>query len=381
MNGHPRVPALDDVRHFLQGAGATQSPWRYELIKQKEPERIAIARAPSSPEASPSMNAKIITTKPAQQEQAFASDEARWQAMAAGEYIPPSNRVEVPTEKAAPQAQAKIIHLPPRAINGSFKLEQNLGCELPVCAANRRAVDDIAIEIVTDDGTQWRLVRTADSKLPSPEHYPYWLWFLDRCQAAAERGEEKAPVIILDPVELFDLFGGQRGGAQYHYLDDAFERFSSLVIKNRSAVVMKGQLFEERGNLGTLCLYRSWRARPEKDQQVFDFAKGGLMPGPVLWASVRAGYLKSIPLSPLRELGYVGQRLYTYLSKHCQPGGKFVISASKLLPKIPMRCPPDQLKKELRKHHDQLERVGFLASADFEGRGQELKLVYRRAAR
>jgi hypothetical protein len=324
------------------------------------------------------MTAKISITQTSQQEQTFASDEKRWQAMAAGEYAPPANRVASPTEKTPPAGEAKIIRLPPRSLSGSFKLEQNLGCELPVCAANRRAVDEIAIEVVTDDGTQWRLVRTADSKLPSPEHYPYWLWFLDRCQAAAERGEENAPVIMLDPVELFDIFGGQRGGAQYNYLDDAFERFSSLVIKNRAAFVMKGELIEERGNLGTLCLYRSWRARPERDQHVFDFAKGGLMPGPVLWSSVRAGYLKSIPLAPLRELGYVGQRLYTYLSKHCQPSGKFVISASKLLPKIPMRCPPDQLKKELRKHHEQLGKVGFLASSDFDGRGQDLKLVYRR---
>ena len=30
-----------------------------------------------------------------------------------------------------------------------------------------------------------------------------------------------------------------------------------------------------------------------------------------------------------------------------QPGGEFVISARKLLPKIPMHCPPDQLKYNL----------------------------------
>jgi hypothetical protein len=325
------------------------------------------------------MSASNITnTQTPRQERTFSSDEERWRAIANGEIIPPTARAEAPAAKEKPPTQAKIIHLPPRSLEGSFKLEQNLGCELPVCAPNRRAVDEIAIEVVTDDGTQWRLVRTADSKLPAPEHYPYWLWFLDRCQAAAERGAESAPVIRLDPIELFDLFGGQRGGAQYRYLDDAFERFSSLVIKNRAAVVMKGQLIEERGNLGTLCLYRSWRVMPERDQHVFEFAKGGIMPGPVLWSSVRAGYLKSMPLAPLRELSYVGQRLYTYLSKHCQPGGEFVISARKLLPKIPMVCQPDQLKKEMRKHHDRLMSIGFLTDVSFDGRGDTLKLIYRR---
>jgi hypothetical protein len=283
-----------------------------------------------------------------------------------------------PKEKH-PEPAGKLIKLPPRALDGSFKLEQNLGCELPVCAANRRAVDNEAIEVVSDDGVLWRLVRPTDRKLPAPEHYPYWLWFLDRCQAALADSDGKAPVIKLDPVELFDLFGGPKGGANYAQIDEAFERFSSLLIRNRSAFVMKGKTYEDKANLGTLCFYRSWRAKPDKDQGVFEFAKGGVVPGPVLWSSVQGGYLKSIPLSPIRELGYVGQRLYTYLSKHCQPGGEFVISASKLLPKIPMSCPPDQLKKELRKHHEQLGKVGFLTDVAFDGRGKDLKITYRRS--
>ena len=283
-----------------------------------------------------------------------------------------------PQEKK-PEPAGKLIKLPPRALDGSFKLEQNLGCELPVCAPNRKSVSANTIEVTTDDGVIWQLARASDSKLPAPEHYPYWLWFLDRCQAAAEHGEQNAPVIQLDPVELFDMFGHPDGGANYTQIDEAFDRFSSMLIRHRTAFVSKGKTYEGKANLGTLCFYRSWRVKPNRDQSLFDFAKGCAVPGPVLWSSIQGGYLKSIPLPPLRELSYVGQRLYTYLSKHCQSGGEFVISARKLLPKIPMSCPPDQIKTKLRPHHEQLRKLGFLANIEFDGRGENLKISYRRA--
>ena len=331
-------------------------------LQKKEPERGLVAQA-RSPETSPSMST------------AYYEQRAR-EIVDAQKSAP---AVQDQLQEKKPEPAGKLIKLPPRALDGSFKLEQNLGCELPVCAPNRRAVNEGMIEVVTDDGTQWRLVRTFNSKLPAPEHYPYWLWFLDRCQVASERGEEQAPVIKLDPVELFDLFGGPNGGSRYNDLDEGFERFSKLVIDRSTAFHLPdGRAARDRATLGTLCLYRSWRIRPKKDQQIFEFAKGGIVPGPVLWSSVQGGYLKSIPLAPLRELGYVGQRLYTYLSKHCRPGGEFVIAASKLLPKIPMTCPPDQLKTKLRPHHEQLGKLGFLADATFDGRGENLKLIYRR---
>lgn len=334
-----------------------------EWPKQKEPERLVIAQALNSPEANPSMSAAYY------EKRAQEIVEAQKSAAAAQEQ----------PQEAQPVVTGKLIKLPPRALDGSFKLEQNLGCELPVCAANRRAVDAEAIEVATDDGVVWSLERSVRSKLPAPEHYPYWLWFLDRCQAASENGEQKAPAIKLDPVELFDLFGSPKGGANYTQIDEAFERFSSMLIRNRSAFVMKGKTYEDKANLGTLCFYRSWRVKPNRDQELFEFAKGCVVPGQVLWSSVQGGYLKSIPLSPIRDLSYVGQRLYTYLSKHCQSRGEFVISARKLLPKIPMVCPPDQIKKELRKHHEQLGKVGFLSNVEFDGRGENLKITYRRS--
>lgn len=335
-----------------------------EWPKQKEPERLVIAQALNSPEANPSMSAAYY------EKRAQEIVEAQKSAAALHEQ----------SQEAQPVVTGKLIKLPPRALDGSFKLEQNLGCELPVCAPNRKSVNDVAIEVVTDNGSQWRLVRTADSKLPAPEHYPYWLWFLDRLQAASELGETKAPMIVLDPSELFDLFGGPRGGTQYSYFDEAFVRFSKLVVeRNQAFHLPDGRAGRDSATLGTLCLYRSWRVNPQKDQQIFEFAKGGIVPGPVLWGSVQGGYLKSIPLAPLRELGYVGQRLYTYLSKHCRPGGEFVISASKLLPKIPMICPPNEVKRQLRKHHEQLGKLGFLSNVEFDGRSENLKITYRRA--
>jgi hypothetical protein len=250
---------------------------------------------------------------------------------------------------------------------------------LPVCVSNRRDVNKLSIDITTDFGQVWSLERTAKSKLPAPEHYPYWLWFLDRVQAAAEEGCTDAPRIELNPPELFDLFGAPHGGRRYQQLDEAFERFSLLVIRQRSAFFDGQREYESKANLGLLCSYRSWRIKPQKDQEVLDFARGWIYPGPILWASVRAGYLKSVPLTSLRGLDYVGQRLLTYLSKHCRPKGEFSVSSEKLLPKIPLECSPDQLKRRLDPHHEALAKEGFLANAEIEGRGANKLLTYRRA--
>lgn len=276
--------------------------------------------------------------------------------------------------------EGQLIRLRPRQ-TGSLKLEQNLGCELPVCVSNRRDVNKTSIRMITDTGQVWALERGAESKLPAPEHYPYWLWFLDRLQAAAEQGVDTAPKIELNPSELFDLFGSSRGGKSYEHVDDAFKRFGSLLVKEWSAFFDGGREYETSAVLGVLCSYRSWRAKPVKGQEVLDFAKGWVSPGPVLWASVRSGYLKSVPLKPLRGLDYVGQRLFTYLSKHCRIGDEFAIATQKLLPKIPLECAPDQLKHRLAPHHEALVKEGFLADAKIDGRGADKRIIYRRTQR
>ena len=272
----------------------------------------------------------------------------------------------------------QLIKFPPRALEGSFKLEQNLGCELPVCVSNRRDCNKDFIEVTTDTGSIWSLERTARGKLPAPEHYPYWLWFLDRCHLAAEQGEHNSPRILLDPVEIFDLFGTPKGGTQYRNLDEAFERFSSMLIKKREAFFDGKRQYQGQANLGTLCYYVSWRAEPEKNQETFEFAKGWIAPGELLWTSIKSGYLKSVSLNPLRGLRYVGQRLYTYLSKHCPPSGEFAISPRKLLPKIPLYKPNKYLKRDLTPHHEDLAKQSFLDDVRFEGRGRDLLIVYRR---
>lgn len=270
----------------------------------------------------------------------------------------------------------------------SLKLEQNLGCELPVCVASRSETKRECIEVTTDEGVIWQLARTTRSLLPAPEHYPYWLWFLDRCHAAYELGWTEAPAILLNPPEIFDLFGAPKKpksehrsgyhGSRYDTLDAAFERFSNLVVSRRTAFFDGKRTYSGRDNLGTLCMYRSWRAKPQKGQQVLEFAKGRVAPGALLWESIKAGYLKSVPLEPLKYLTYVEQRLMTYLSKHCQPGGQFSISPEKLLPKIPLECPPDQLHRRLDPRHEALAKIGFLYDARIEGRGSDKVIVYQR---
>jgi hypothetical protein len=281
--------------------------------------------------------------------------------------------------KASPPPAGELVQLPPRSLESAFKLEQNLGCELPVCVSNRKDVDGESIEVTTDEGVTWKLVRTADSKLPAPEHYLYWLWFLDRCQAAAEKSQNgEPPRIILEPMEIFDLFsGGAHGGMNYTYLDDAFTRFSRMVISVRAAFFEGDREYESRANLGTLCYYSSWRSRPRKDQKAFEFSNGWIAPGQILWDSINFGYIKSVPLKPLRELSYVAQRLYTFLSKHCKPGGEFAISPAKLLPKIPTVV-HSRVQAKMAPHHEALAKVGFLSNVTFEGRGQSKLIIYKR---
>lgn len=267
----------------------------------------------------------------------------------------------------------------------SLKLEQNLGCELPVCVASNHDTSRRFIEVVMDEGVIWRLTREAGGRLPAPDHYPYWLWFLDRCQAAAECGYVDPPRIIINPVEIFDLFGARpkakrsgHDGSRYDALDSAFERFSALRIHKRSGFFNGKAIYSGKGSLGTLCHYVSWRVDSSEKKQALEFAKAYVQPGPLLWESIKAGYLKSVPLDPIKHLTYVEQRLFTYLAKHCKPGGGFVIAHNKLLPKIPLQCQSDKLKSKLGPRHEALARVGFLRDARVEGRGKNKLLAYER---
>lgn len=304
---------------------------------------------------------------------------------------------ELRETEAKEKPAGKLICLGAKVLESHMKLEQNLGCEFPVCVANRKHVKHDYIETVTDRGI-WRLARSTDSLLPAPEHYPYWLWFLDRCQTAYERGAKEAPWIVIHPPEIFELFGmKRRGGAKkpgerlrrgasysgfyYDELDNAFMRFSRLIIAQRAALYLKGVGYHGQTSMGTLCNYTSWRTVPQKGQEVMDFVKGSIQPGPVIWGSIRAGYLKSCPsFEKLLPLGYIAQRLTLFLTKHCQPGEQFTISAAKLLLRIPMTCSSDEMKRQLRPHHESLLETGFLDRVVIEGRGSldRIMLTYSR---
>lgn len=271
----------------------------------------------------------------------------------------------------------KIIKLPVKTPEDpTLRLEQNLGCELPVCVSNRRQAKDIAIEIVDNGKTVWRLVRTADSSLPSPEHYLLWLWFLDRCQAAARAGCKRPPRIAIDPQELHSLFGGKLDGRWYENIQEAFRRFSRLVIESH-------QSFHGGydATLGTLCYFVSRRSKEVAPEELEGFSWGWVAPGPFLWESILSGYIKAVPMQTMRCLPtYVSQRLATYLMKHCRSGESFKISLAKLLPKIPLNCPSKEVKRQLKPHHTALLKAGFLADMPvFDGRGESTMVTYQRA--
>lgn len=289
-----------------------------------------------------------------------------------------SENVEPPQQQKS--ELGKVIRLPVKPPDDPIlRLEQNLGCELPVCVSNRRDVKKEAIEVTVDGKATWRLVRAASTSLPAPEHLPFWLWFQDRCQAAAKAGHEKPPRIALNPAELRDWVGGNMSGEWYKNVDEAFWRFSHLIVESSTGFNERTQKPVGSAVLGTLCHYASWR-RDADPAELEDAPMGWVAPGPMLWASIRAGYLKALPLQTMRRLpSYVAQRLLAYLSKHCRPGGTFKISLTKLLPKIPLSCPSKEAKRQLKSHHQALVDAGFLACTPvFEGRGNALMVTYER---
>jgi hypothetical protein len=277
----------------------------------------------------------------------------------------------------------KVVDLPVKRADDDFlRLEQNLGCELPVCVANRRDVNKPAIEICNSDGVLWRLERTASSLLPAPEHHPIWLWLLDRFHAAAHQGCTEAPRIRISLAQMAKDLRRTPNGQWYRDVDEALSRFSRMVITaGQSLHVPSGHVVSKSGALGTLCNYVSWRTQSAKEREsLIDGLEGWVQPGPFVWDSIRSGYLKAVPLLAVRNLqSYVAQRLYLYLSKHCRPGDRYKISTSKLLPKIPLNCPTNEAKRQLRPHHKVLSDIGFLASQPvYEGRGIGLMVTYQR---
>lgn len=276
----------------------------------------------------------------------------------------------------------KVIKLPAKQPEDPIlRLEQNMGCELPVCVSNRRQVNDIAITMRVDGSTTWRLERTAGSLLPAPEHYLFWLWALDRWQAAARAGCKLPPRLAIDPQELHRLFGGNLSGRWYENVHEAFYRFSHLVIEIHRAAHGPTKTRGMQATLGTLCYFVSRRSEGVEPEDLESFDWGWIAPGQMLWESILSGYVKAVPMQTLLSLpSYVAQRLTTYLMKHCRPGDIFKISLTKLLPKIPLDCPIKEAKKRLRTHHRSLLDAGFLAKEPvFEGRGENSMVIYERS--
>jgi hypothetical protein len=282
-----------------------------------------------------------------------------------------------------------LVKVSPKLLSDPvLRVEQNVGCELPVCVSNRRDVKKHAIEIRMNGGTVWKLKRVAGGSLPAPEHFKIWLWFLDRCQAAcyADPENEDPPRISIDLKELKALFGNEGGGGSggwYRNIDEALCRFSELVISvHDSYYTPNGIMMTGKANMGTLCSYVSWREK-RGNEQVGQFEtndRGWIAPGPLLWASIRGGYIKAVPFRAILDVPYVAQRLVTYLMKHCKPDAAFKVRLEKLLPKIPLEGPIKACRRRLASHHEVLFKIGFLATPPvFEGRGTETMVIYERA--
>jgi hypothetical protein len=292
-----------------------------------------------------------------------------------GEVAPPTGESEVAT----------VIHLRPLDPKGNIWTEQNLGCELPICVPNRHQIKDKAIEYIDEEkGRRWRLVRSAEGSLPSPEAYRYWLWFIDRCIRAAADGHEAAPWIDVNPRELCELFGNTPSGSRYRVIDDAFTSFADLRLKETSAFydAETRSVWNKTGTV-SLCDYESWRRTTEKQERTYQGAR--IRPGAMLWSSIKANYIKALPFEPLKDLSYIAQRLYTYISKHCRPGGSYTVNIQRMLPKIPLSSANLHIRRTLGRAHTELATKGFLLpltetppGAQWSGRGKTLTITYRR---
>jgi hypothetical protein len=296
---------------------------------------------------------------------------------------PNQTRAQLETLECDHYQLGDIIALPPKRRNDPvLRVEQNVGCELPVCVSNRRDVGNVSIQVRVGDNVVWELTRFADSLLPAPEHYKIWLWLLDRFQAALHAGCVHRPRVALNLKELRDLFGedGKNGGKWYHNVDEALTRFAKLGVTEHKAYFMPdGTEMNERAIAGTLCHYYSWKnAAQGAHKKGQPQALGGwIAPGPMLWGTMRRGYIKALPFQEILGLPYVAQRLVAYLTKHCRPGRSFKVSLDKLLPKIPLQGAAKECRKRLAPHHETLLRSGFFAVAPtYEGRGLHAMVVY-----
>lgn len=303
----------------------------------------------------------------------------------------PSKRALPPSAAVKPSvAMAEVIHLRPLTTSEDIWTEQNLGCELPVCVSNRKHVKDPAITFSTDDGRHWRLERGVCGKLPAPEYYKYWLWFVDRCVRAAAESPKAPPWIDVNPLELFDLFGHGKSGERYRIIDDAFKAFAELRMTAKSAFYdpTNGRVFHEEAHT-SLCDYISWREESLSGGDPRNPPRAKIRPGYMLWESVKADYVKSFPLEPIKDLPYVSQRLFTYISKHCLPGRHYTVNVWKMLPKIPLELRSNQVKTVLNRYHADLISKGFLLpmtpakpgdppGVEWKGRGKNLIVTYSR---
>ena len=300
----------------------------------------------------------------------------------------PSSDTDTPATELA-----RIIPLRPLSPEDQAFVEQNFGCEFPVCVSNRRHRKMEKIEFTTEKGAHFRLTRDVTGMFPGPEAYKFWLWFLTKCSQAAQKfskqplGSVPPPLIGIDPVELGEVFDapkskrdGSFGGSWYDLLDESFNLFADLRVTSRKAIwdAESKRHITLTGKEGLLS-YWSWRERQDwSGQTAFDFKKGGARPSQLLWDSIRAGYGLSVGLlKDIGTLGFIALRLQTWLTKHgnLQPEAGWF--ASSILPKIPLQTPPDQLKRVLAGPHQELLDIGFFSQpATFSGRGKKLRIRY-----
>lgn len=319
----------------------------------------------------------------ASKDQIFFDDIANRFAKTAPKEESPKSAASEPKSLVRKQ-DGKLIRLPAKEPDDLLlRLEQNLGCELPVCVSNRRDVNQESIRVSIGEDTIWELTRLANSLLPAPEHYRVWLWLLDRLYEAAASGQKELPKIIVNPTEVHRVLPGKKSGSRYMELDEGLMRLAGLNITiKRKFYSPDGDFSEEgRGQYGALFTYASWRTTNAKNREALvDFKKGWIVPSQILWGSVLNGYVKAVFLQPLRQMNsYVAQRLMVYLSKHCKLGSVYKVSLAKLLPRIPMNCTYDETKRRLKPHHEALVAAGFLAREPvFDGRGSDLMVTYER---
>jgi plasmid replication initiation protein len=218
------------------------------------------------------------------------------------------------------------------------------------------------------------LTSSASDGLPTPadEHVILALLFV------AKHSDNFAEnTVHFSPPQLFEIMGWAPNGRSYTRLRDVLRRLKSLTVRYENAWWdASGRAYEEELATGIISAYRIGRQVSGPRKAGSELASWATWT-PQFFESLKAGNLKRIDLETFFKLRTpTAQRMYRFLDK------RFYNSPALQLDLVEFACGHvgltdagnvALLKRRLAPGLEELEEIGFLASAPAEGRFQKVK--------